>query len=308
MRSTRRRGAAGAIRLGAILLVLAGGGAAPPAQAGAGRPLLWQTRGEPHVWVLGTCAVPDARAQALPRGAQEALDGCGAFLTALPASAAGISRVDAEIGKLSALSPELGGLKKVLGAELYVRILPFVPKLPTLESREPWYVHRLLERAHLEAACPQPAPLLTRRLWDGAAGKGLETAGLDTVMEYLESFDTLSLEEQATCLGHTLDLYDKEKETKTTREERTVQAHVAGDVDAIQALWRKALPPGDLRARLERARLDDRVRRMLGRLAARLKRKPAEPVFLAVDAALLAGEHGVLAGLAAAGHDLRRVE
>jgi uncharacterized protein YbaP (TraB family) len=290
-----------------LLLLLLGGLAPPRADAeGTGKPMLWVTKNEPRLWVFGTCGLPDARAQALPKAADKALGACGTFVTGLPASSSDVARLEHQVKRLSALSPEAGGLRKVLGEETYDRLYRYVPQITTLESREPWYVQRLLVRAHLDKVYPRRAPLLTRTLWARAAGDGLQTVGLDTMPEYLDAYDALALGDQAAWLRHTLDLYEKDKKTKVTREQSYVESYLAGDIEKVQALWRESLPLGELGKKLATTMLDDRVGRMLGRLASRLRHAPGKPVFLAVNAALLAGKHGVLARLTAAGHELRR--
>jgi uncharacterized protein YbaP (TraB family) len=309
MHRTRRARAIRTLGAGTIFLLLLAGAPTSPAGAdpAAGKAMLWVTKTEPHLWLLGTCDLPDGRAQRLPSAAEKAFGECGTFLTALPSSSDDAARMEKQIRRLSALDPAAGGLRKVLGDRLDGRVYRLVPEITTLESREPWYLRRLAIRAHLASVYPRPATLLTRELWDRATQASMKTAGLDTVPEYLDAFDGLELKDQVTWLRHTLDLYDKDKDAKPTREERMVRAYLAGDVEKVQALWREGLPEGDLGKKLARTLLEQRVTRMLGRLAMRLKHEHEKGVFLAVDASLLAGPKGVLAQLKAAGQEMQRV-
>lgn len=73
----------------------------------------------------------------------------------------------------------------------------------------------------------------------------------------------------------------------------------AGDADQLQQLWREGLPAEALGAKLEQGMLADRNTRMVGRLVDRMKRKPDEIIFAALEAHRLPGEKG---------YELRRLQ
>lgn len=282
---------------------------APPARAR--RAMLWVSKAEPRVYVFGTLGVPDARAQAPPRTVQEAMGECYVYLADLPAGDDDLARLEAQARRLSALPPEVGGLRKLLGDGLHARVAALISSsttINTLESREPWYVRREVLRAQLARAYPHPVKLLAHDLWDRARLEGLPVAGLDTAPEYMEVFDGLTLEEQVAWLQATVEHFEKEQKSEVKQHERLVQAYLAGDEAKVQATWRESLPGGKLGEKLAAALIRDRVRRMLERFTARRKREPDLEIFLALEARLLAGESGALAGLARQGIELRRAD
>lgn len=137
------------------------------------------------------------------------------------------------------------------------------------------------------------------RLYAKAQELGKETEGLETAREHFTLLDSLSREEQLTILRSVLKRSEEEKERDF---EDLLSAYLKGDAAVIAevdeqvtgstlpaALWQK------MRVKL----LDERNAAMAERIA---EKADVQPLIVAVGAAHLAGEGGILARLRKAGY------
>lgn len=126
----------------------------------------------------------------------------------------------------------------------------------------------------------------------------LELQGLEPADEHFSALDALSMDEQLTLLRAVLALSQPQKEQSF---EAVVQAYVSGDVEQILTAdekWSGMLLPDALWDKVKSLLLDRRNARMAQRIVEQVATAPA---FIAVGAAHLAGEGGIVARLRQAG-------
>lgn len=135
------------------------------------------------------------------------------------------------------------------------------------------------------------------------AGKAVEA--LETPQEHFSALESINLEEQLLILRSVL---KRSQEQKEKDFELLIQAYLSGDLDKVAALDSELTAddlPAGLWEKLRVKLLDERNVRMAERIAAAAGR---QPVFVAVGAAHLPGEGGVIDLLSRSGFNVSPVK
>lgn len=205
----------------------------------------------------------------------------------------------------SALLPEGQSLRALLGEESWnelVALLGAQIPPPMLERLKPWMPATMLGVAQIQSALQEIKPdsagrMMDLELMETAKKRGLSLGYLETVEDQLAMFDAIPLEEQVRELRRTMADMDKE------HGEQLLQAFARGDEAALTAQLfdpeQLAQAPGFYEVVLFR-----RNERWMPILERELSQGGA---FIAVGAAHLLGERGVLEMLRARGYRVERV-
>jgi len=308
------RSVAFAVPLVALFLLLpvpgrAGSGqerteAEPPAPTE--RPFLWRIDAEPPSYLFGTIHLPDERVLLQP----EVLENV-------------VASVDAVYPEL-ALEPDLGermqphmylpleqSLDRILPEDLYQRLdrylLKYKLRTGLFNRFKPWAL--LLQLSTLDYM----RELATRTPIDGvlyatAKKAGKEVGGLETLEEQLAVFEDFSLAQQVELLEATLDELEAYAAKGQTAGHALVEVYLEGDLDV---LVEEVLSVYDDEGETSKLAMDrliwDRNERMGERIVKLLREREGTSFLFAVGAAHLPEERGLLALLAEAGFELRRL-
>lgn len=252
--------------------------------------LLWKVERSGHApsYVFGTIHISDPRVTNLPPPAQKAFDTARSFTMELIFDGSGIAHM-AETMFFS----DGRTLEGVLGSQRYKELVRALSErgLPVsdLNRKKPWVVTMMLSG-------PPPGGIpLDMQLQISATLQGKPTHGLETMQEQLAVFNGLPIEDQVSMLDNTL-RHHHEIEALI---EKMVNAYLSRDLARITAVMDSAAI-GDRRLHdtLIVRLLTQRNVRMVHRMRARLEEGNA---FIAVGAAHLPGNDGVLALLEHAG-------
>lgn len=159
---------------------------------------------------------------------------------------------------------------------------------------KPWLLAMIFDLPKPQSPYTQDILLFTR-----AQQQSKQTLGLEDMHEHFTLLDSFSREEQLTMLRSVLKRSQQEKERDY---ENLLNAYLKGDAAVIAAIDEEVtgdiLPP-ELWDRMRVKLIDERNALMAGRIAEKAK---DHRLFVAVGAAHLAGEHGILARLRKAGY------
>ena len=130
--------------------------------------------------------------------------------------------------------------------------------------------------------------VLDRWLQDRARKAGKEVVGLETEQEHFDVYDKIPLDQQADLLKLTLDQYADRKPFVPK-----VQIYLDGDLATFEGLWREYLSwlPPDTAATVNARLIVNRNRTMVERVLPLMEKGTT---FVAVGAAHIAGEEGIL--------------
>lgn len=290
--------------LAAALLLLLFGGRDPalaetePNVAPYARGLLWRIEraGRPPSYLFGTIHLADPRVTTLPPPVAQALGESRHFLMELVPDADGLALL-AE----SMMFTDQRTLTEIVGRQLYGDIEAEFRRrgMPTamLAKYKPWAVAVILS---LPATVRGGVPL-DMQLQLKAAEQGKTVEGLETAAEQIAVFDDLGLEEQRALLEATL----REQQAVEHEVETLVQVYLSRDLLRLRAVA-EAYARGDeaLKATVRERLLVARNVRMVERMQARLEQGGA---FIAVGAAHLPGDDGLLALLEKRGYRVQAV-
>lgn len=255
--------------------------------------LLWRIEapGGATSHLFGTIHSDDPRVTALPEPVAKALDGSARFVMEAMLDGDSLMRM-AEV----MFYTDGRTLAQVIGEKLYAQTIQALDRrgLPTLgiEKQKPWAVMMALSMPP-----PRTGQFLDLVLQQRAQQQNKPVSGLETIAEQLAIFDGLPLRDQIALLEDTVRLQPElEKEFEALHK-----AYLARDLAGIVAIGEKHRKPGDERLYREVTDrlLDQRNRRMAERLAPLLRQGGA---FIAVGAAHLPGEAGLLYRLEKAGY------
>lgn len=261
------------------------------------RGLLWKIEpagGHPS-FLYGTMHTADPRVTTLPAPVRSAFDQASSFTIELLINADGmVSMAEAMF------FPNGQTLSTVLGPQLYRQAEQALTDqgLPThdLERKKPWVVIMLLSAPRVEFGLP-----LDLRLQLQATLEGKPTFGLESMQEQIAVFNGLPLPDQVMLLKDTL-----RYQAHVARQfEQLLQAYLARDLAAlIKVLRTPERDSTDAFDTMMERLLDRRNRVMLERMRPRLQEGNA---FIAVGAAHLPGEGGLLQLLTNAGYRVSAV-
>lgn len=259
--------------------------------------LLWKIEapGGATSHLFGTIHSDDPRITALPEVVTRSLDASSRFV--MEAIMDGESLV--RMAEVMFYSDERT-LEQVVGRKLYAESVKALNArgMPTLgvEKQKPWAVMMALSMPP-----PRTGEFLDLVLQQRAAGQNKPVSGLETIAEQLAVFDDMPLRDQIALLEDTVRMQaeiDKEFEALH-------KAWLARDLAGIVAVSEKQKPGNErLYEEVMDRLLDQRNRRMAERMAPMLKQGGA---FIAVGAAHLPGEAGLLYRLEKAGYRVTAV-
>lgn len=254
--------------------------------------LLWkiEASGAATSHLFGTIHSDDTRVTALPETVARALDNSERFI--MEAMLDGDSLVQMA---QTMFFTDGRTLEQVIGRKLYTESVKALNArgIPTLgvEKQKPWAVMMALSMPP-----PRTGEFLDLVLQARATRQNLPVSGLETVAEQLAVFDGLTLPQQIALLEDTVRMQaDLDREFEALHK-----AYLARDLTAIVAISEK-YQPGDERLYNEvmDRLLAQRNRRMAERMTPMLRQGGA---FIAVGAAHLPGETGLLYRLEKAGY------
>lgn len=218
---------------------------------------------------------------------------------------ADVGKTDPQLLVRAALLPQDQSLRKLVGevewARLVARLSPQLPEM-LLDRLEPWLPAVMLGLAELEQVLRELKPGAENRLMDVELVRlaGIEqkpVTHFETVEEQIAIFDTIPMADQVRELVHTLE------QASSEQARQLYTTFSAGDVQGLtEALFDEAQLEG-ARGFYDRV-LYQRNERWLPIIERELERGGA---FIAVGAAHLLGDRGLLAALAHRGYQVRRV-
>lgn len=265
------------------------------AALGAESGLLWklESSGAPPSYLFGTIHTDDPRVTDFSPELKQAMQQSDSFMMEI-----------LPLRDLSMLFMKQGSLRDMLRPEEIERILQLADQHAMREDvvlkMKPWLLATLL-------SLPRPQSPLTQDilLYGMATSGGKKLLGLEDAGEHFGALDGLSDQDQLTLLRVVLAQPQQQKEEEY---EAVLQAYLKKEIDKIVAEDEKRLGselPEKLWKEVKSRLLDQRNERMAQRIA---KQAAASPVFVAVGAAHLPGEGGVISRLRKAGFKLSPIQ
>jgi len=268
-----------------------------------GQGLLWkvQRNGGPASHILGTIHSSDPRLQNLPPEVSQAFETAGVAVFELPAASASQSKV-AEAMRL----PPGQRLEDILGSELFGRVAQAVEPLGVkpegLQSLKPWSLILFLALPPIELV-RQSQGKVAFDVWlrAEAARQGKRVEALETYDEQIEIFDGLTTDEQVAMVTDLVADYGRIE----AHFNRMFRAYLKGNISEIMAVANDVSEVPDVAAarRFKERLLDDRNVTMVEGMGPLLREGGA---FIAIGAAHLPGEGGVLDLLESQGYSVTR--
>jgi uncharacterized protein YbaP (TraB family) len=271
-----------------------------------GKGLLWKIEapGRAPSYVFGTMHVSDKRVTTLPKPVRDALDEVIDLNLEIDFSS-GFGDYEDRMIHL----PKTQRLRTILGDALFAKVKKRLGgeavNETTLERLKPWVVLLSLGQRPVGPGSPEaerrlPLDLKLREI---ALRRGIPVFGIENHTDHLNVFNKLSEADQVTMIREAL--ARPERDVKREIEEM-IHLYVARDLSGLIALTRKMQDRSKIagRAEFEKRLLPDRNRIMA---------RHAENVlidggaFIAVGAAHLPGETGLLTLLAKRGYAVTRV-
>ena len=259
--------------------------------------LLWkiESPGATVNYLFGTIHSDDTRVTTLPNAVTRSLDASSRFVMEAIMDSESLVRM-AEVMFFN----DERTLEQVVGRKLYAQTVKAMNArgIPTVgvEKQKPWAVMMALS-----VPPPKTGEFLDLVLQARATQQNKPVSGLETVAEQLAVFDGLPLRDQIALLEDAVRMQaDLDKEFEALHK-----AYLARDLATITTISEKH-EPGDERLYrdvMDRL-LDQRNRRMVERMTPFLKQGGA---FIAVGAAHLPGESGLLYRLEKAGYRVTAV-
>lgn len=272
----------------ALLLVV-------PTAAATERGLLWKLDREGGLtsYLFGTIHADDARVTEFSPVLRDALRQVDAFmLEILP------------VRDMAPLVMREGDLRDHLKTEEVAQVLRLADEHALREDlalrMKPWLLSALFSLPRAQSPFTQDI-----RLYGLARDEGKETHALETAAEHFGSLDDLPLADQLHLLRATLDAGQTQKESQY---EAMLKAYLTRDTDRIADENARALREGlpeRLGMEVKRRLLDVRNARMADRI---LELAGRQAVLVAVGAAHLPGEDGLIARLRSAGYRVTPME
>jgi uncharacterized protein len=264
-----------------------------------GQGLLWKIEGQGPApsYLFGTIHLSDPRVTTLPEPVEQAFTGAASYTMEAPVLSSEAMLLAAEQMFFS----DGHTLAGVIGPELYGRardtVARHMGREQDISHQKPWAVA-------MQLGVPPPSPgglPLDISLQLRATMLQKPVHWLETMAEQLAVFNELALTEQTELLAETLRVYPEMQ----SGFEDMVRAYLARDVAAIFAVEDRFRSNNRaLEEKIERRLLTDRNRRMVERMRPRLEQGRA---FIAVGAAHLPGDTGLLRLLERAGYRVSRV-
>ena len=293
----------------AALLVAAGAQSVTPNAALAaaelpyGQGLLWRVQrdGGPVSHVLGTMHSTDARLRKLPREIDRAIGESRVMAFELLEGQEGAERM----GQAMRLPPGRR-LEDIIGRELFGRtaqaLAPLGMPAEGLQGFKPWALSLFLIFPPIEVVRrAQGEPAYDSWLQAEGRRRGKTLQALESYDEQIEIFDGMSEAEQIAMVTDML----ADHANIEAHFNRMFRAYLKGDIAVLMVEANDISGVSDVGTaqRLKARLIDDRNRIMAARIAPLLR---DGGVFVAIGAAHLPGEGGVLARLEARGYSITR--
>ena len=269
-----------------------------------GQGLLWQVQKEdgPASYVLGTIHSTDDRLRDLPPEVDRALDASQTVAFELIENQEG----QALMAQAMQLPPQRQ-LEDILGTELFDRTVDAVSGFgvpaAALQRLKPWALSLFLVYPRIEVVrLQQGEPAFDSWLQAEARRRGKRVLALETYEEQITVFDGMSEAEQVAMVTDML----ADHASIDARFNRIFRAYLKGDLTVAMAEANDVSQVSDVAAaeRFKARLLDERNRTMALRIQPLFR---AGSAFVAVGAAHLPGEVGVLALLEAEGYRISRI-
>jgi uncharacterized protein len=266
--------------------------------------LLWRVQrdGGPASYLLGTIHSTDPRLRELPPEIDRAIDESRLMAFELLAGGPGQERMAQAM-----LLPPGRNLEDVIGRELFLRALeaaaPLGVPAESLQRFKPWALGIFLGRPAVEVIRQaQGVPAFDFWLQDEARRRGKPVMALESYEEQIEVFDGMSEAEQVAMVTDML----ADHAQIEAQFNRMFRAYLKGDIGVAMRIASDVSGVSDAAAaeRFKTRLIDDRNRIMAARIAPLLRDGGA---FVAVGAAHLPGEDGILARLEQRGYGIVRV-
>lgn len=278
---------------------------APAAAAGLpyGEGLLWrvQKEGGSTSYILGTIHSTDPRLRKLAPEIERAIDASHIMAFELLAEGPG-----QEAMAQAMLLPPGRSLEEAIGPALFRRALdaaaPLGVPAENLQRFKPWALGMLLGRPAIEVIRQtQGEPAFDFWLQAEGRRRGKQLLALESYAEQVEIFDGMSEAEQ---IAMVTDMLADHAEIEA-QFNRIFRAYLKGDIGVAMTVANDVSGVSDEAAaeRFKQRLIDDRNRIMAARILPLLRDGGA---FVAIGAAHLPGEEGVLARLAARGYSVTR--
>ena len=294
-----------------VALALAVGFAPLPAsRAETARPYLWKIEGaRKPSWIFGTIHLQRPDVANPPAPVLAALKQADAVYTEIPMDSTTILTLlpRMQLPKGKSLETILG---PDLAAELGKELKSIHPSLGLgkVSRLRPWVAAATLLEIEDQLKYPSSLPL-DLVIFQRAASAGKEVGGLETPDEQLAIFDDLTDAEQAKMIADTIAQVRSIRASGESPSEMLSRLYLDGDLDTLVAKLNEMDAASSDPALTEK--LMDRLlyRRnviMAERIVKKLRAHPDKSFFIAVGAAHLPGDRGVLADLERAGFKLER--
>ena len=299
----------GAHWLGTLLAIALCSIAFSPAAAAEAMPysnaLLWKIEapGRAPSYVFGTMHISDKRVTTLPKPVQEALGGVNDLSLELDFGS-GFGDYETRLMHL----PKKQKLSDILGDKLFAKVKKRLGADPAknknLERLKPWVVLLALGQRPLGPESPEAERRLPLdlKLASIALKHGIPVFGIETYTEQLNVFDKVPESDQVRMIREAVDASERDAKREL---EQMIHLYVARDLAGLFSYAHK-LDQGSIadQAAFEKRMIDDRNRVMARRVENVLIDGGA---FIAVGAAHLPGEKGLLNLLAKRGYKVEPV-
>lgn len=169
-----------------------------------------------------------------------------------------------------------------------------------IEQIKPFFISVLLSDLGKVSASSRPA--IDLYFQNIAREKNIEVVGLETVEEQMSVFDRISLKKQAEMLYEELNKSEEDAEQAKEEMDKLIDIYASENLDSLYQLTL-----GEFDTQMNAELLDKRNINMADRMVPYMKRKKKTQIFVAVGAAHLPGEGGVINLLRKKGYTLRAV-
>ncbi len=260
--------------------------------------ILWKisTSGGESGYILGTMHSDLPRVTAIPDKVQHALNQSRSFTAELDLKLSSIREAQARM-----MLRANENLSEIIGLSRFRQCSQIMADYGVPESvvarMKPWAV-----AVQINLPKPTTGIFLDLKLFQLAQARGMQTYGLETVIEQISVFDNLSLIQQIALLDEAIGNY---KDLPKIIQE-LIGYYLSRDLEGMQKYSSEIMAKGNkqLSALLQQRLILDRNRRMVERMKPRLDEGRA---FIAVGALHLPGDKGILQLLKNAGYRIESV-
>lgn len=276
------------------------------------RPYLWKIEGagKKPSWLFGTIHLQRPAVTKLPPSVTAAIGSADVINTEIPMD---IPTIAGLMPKMAL--PEGKTLTKLLGKGLIADVeAEFAAVNPSLsvaafDSFKPWAVAGLLIEMEDQVKYPTSLPV-DMLIYQRAAMAGKEVGGIETPDEQFAIFDGLTEAEQVAMVKDTVRQMREFRAKGQSLTDLLTSLYLEGDLDKLVDELNKLDASEDPKftEKFIESVLYQRNTRMAERIEKRLREHPDKSYFIAVGAAHLQGDRGLIALLGKAGFKLTRVE